>query len=138
MGDKVGEKTLSARISDNTSNISTLATTYVSKTELTSANYATISDVEKNYATISDVEKVETALTTVVGDLANIETLKKNATNSEVALLQDIFDRLVILEADVKSIKETLNPPPDEPESGGEDPENSGTEPESNPEEGTE
>ena len=133
MGDKVDGKTLSARISENASNMSTLVTTtlpanYVSKTELTSANYATI----------GDVEKVETALTTVVGDLANIETLKENATNSEVALLQDIFDRLVILEADIKSIKDTLNPPPDEPESGGEDPENSGTEPEPNPEEGTE
>lgn len=133
MGDKVDGKTLSARISENASNMSTLVTTtlptnYVSKTELTSANYATI----------GDVEKVETALTAVVGDLANIEVLKENATNSEVALLQDIFDRLVVLEADIKSIKDTLNPPIDDPESGGEDPDNSGTEPEPNPEEGTE
>lgn len=135
MGDKVDGKTLSARISENASNMSTLVTTtlptnYVSKTELTAANYATI----------SDVEKVETALTTVVGDLTNIETLKENATNSEVALLQDIFDRLVALEADVKSIKETLNPPPDEPETGGEDPdipESGGEDPE-NPDPGTE
>lgn len=145
MGDKVDGKTLSARISENASNMSTLVTTtlptnYVSKTELTAANYATI----------SDVEKVETALTTVVGDLTNIETLKENATNSEVALLQDIFDRLVALEADVKSIKETLNPPPDEPETGGKDPDipesggedpdipDPGTELEPTPEEGTE
>lgn len=135
MGDKVDGKTLSARISENASNMSTLVTTtlptnYVSKTELTAANYATI----------SDVEKVETALTTVVGDLTKIETLKENATNSEVALLQDIFDRLVALEADVKSIKETLNPPPDEPETGGEDPdipESGGEDPE-NPDPGTE
>ena len=133
MGDKVDGKTLSARISENASNMSTLVTTtlptnYVSKTELTAANYATI----------NDVGKVETALTAVIGDLTNIEVLKENATNSEVALLQDIFDRLVILEADIKSIKDTLNPPVDDPESGGEDPENSGTEPEPNPEEGTE
>ena len=133
MGDKVDGKTLSARISENASNMSTLVTTtlptnYVSKTELTAANYATI----------NDVGKVETALTAVIGDLTNIEALKENATNSEVALLQDIFDRLVILEADIKSIKDTLNPPVDDPESGGEDPENSGTEPEPNPEEGTE
>lgn len=133
MGDKVDGKTLSARISENASNMSTLVTTtlptnYVSKTELTAANYATI----------GDVEKIETALTAVIGDLTNIEVLKENATNSEVALLQDIFDRLVILEADIKSIKDTLNPPVDDPESGGEDPENSGTEPEPNPEEGTE
>ena len=133
MGDKVDGKTLSARISENASNMSTLVTTtlptnYVSKTELTAANYATI----------NDVGKVETALTAVIGDLTNIEALKENATNSEVALLQDIFDRLVILEADIKSIKDTLNPPVDDPESGGEDPENSGTEPELNPEEGTE
>ena len=133
MGDKVDGKTLSARISENASNMSTLVTTtlptnYVSKTELTAANYATI----------NDVGKVETALTAVIGDLTNIEALKENATNSEVALLQDIFDRLVILEADIKSIKDTLNPPVDDPESGGEDPENSGTEPGPNPEEGTE
>lgn len=133
MGDKVDGKTLSARISENTSNMSTLVTTtlptnYVSKTELTAANYATI----------GDVEKIETALTAVIGDLTNIEVLKENATNSEVALLQDIFDRLVILEADIKSIKDTLNPPIDDPESGGEDPDNSDTEPEPNPEEGTE
>ena len=133
MGDKVDGKTLSARISENASNMSTLVTTtlptnYVSKTELTAANYATI----------NDVGKVETALTAVIGDLTNIEALKENATNSEVALLQDIFDRLVILEADIKSIKDTLNPPVDDPESGGEDPENSGTESEPNPEEGTE
>lgn len=133
MGDKVDEKTLSARISENASNMSTLVTTtlptnYVSKTELTAANYATI----------NDVGKVETALTAVIGDLTNIEVLKENATNSEVALLQDIFDRLAILEADIKSIKDTLNPPVDDPESGGEDPDNSGTEPEPNPEEGTE
>ena len=133
MGDKVDGKTLSARISENASNMSTLVTTtlptnYVSKTELTAANYATI----------NDVGKVETALTAVIGDLTNIEILKENATNSEVALLQDIFDRLVILEADIKSIKDTLNPPVDDPESGGEDPDNSSTEPEPNPEEGTE
>ena len=133
MGDKVDKKTLSARISENASNMSTLVTTtlptnYVSKTELTAANYATI----------NDVGKVETALTAVIGDLTNIEVLKENATNSEVALLQDIFDRLAILEADIKSIKDTLNPPVDDPESGGEDPDNSGTEPEPNPEEGTE
>lgn len=133
MGDKVDGKTLSARISENASNMSTLVTTtlptnYVSKTELTAANYATI----------NDVEKIETALTAVIGDLTNIEVLKENAINSEVALLQDIFDRLVVLEADIKSIKDTLNPPVDDPESGGEDPDNSGTEPEPNPEEGTE
>lgn len=133
MGDKVDGKTLSARISENASNMSTLVTTtlptnYVSKTELTAANYATI----------NDVEKVEIALTAVIGDLTNIEVLKENATNSEVALLQDIFDRLVILEADIKSIKDVLNPPIDDPESGEEDPDNSGTEPEPNPEEGAE
>ena len=133
MGDKVDGKTLSARISENASNMSTLVATtlptnYVSKTELTAANYATI----------GDVEKVETVLTTVIGDLANIEILKENATNSEVALLQDIFDRLVVLEADIKSIKDALNPPVDDPESGEKDPDSPGTEPEPDPEEATE
>lgn len=114
MGDKVDNKTLSARISENASNMSTLVTTtlpntYVSKTELTNANYATA----------TELNEVETALVSVVGDLAKMDELKENASDKTIALLQDIFNRLTILEEKVETIEKSLNndePPTDDPE----------------------
>ena len=72
---------------------------YVTKNDLTAANYATN----------SDLESIQNAVIEIAGDLESITSLKENITTENTNLLQDIFDRLVSLEENIISIKTVIN-----------------------------
>lgn len=103
MGEKVDDKSLSARISSNTSAIATLTTEtlpgYVTKQQIQ----------EANYAATTHVEAVQEAVEEIIGSLENASALKENITTESQNLLEDIFARLVSLESDIKSIKTVVN-----------------------------
>ena len=95
MGEQIDGKSLSVRITETKNALGD----YVTKNDLTTANYASN----------SDLATVQTAVIEIIGDLENATSLKDNMITENTNLLQDIFDRLVNLESDIISIKTVIN-----------------------------
>lgn len=103
MGEQVDNKSLSVRITENKNAVNSILTDTLS-------GYVTAQALaDAKYATEENLSKVQAAVEDIVGDLNLIEDVKSNMTSEDTTLLQDIFNRLVALEGEIKNIKTVVN-----------------------------